>query len=193
MYGLRRRHIKSRAELLRDEVGAGFDHLLRAGRYAAEGVGASVGPRIEAARGQLGPAAGRVATQAAGRARDAASYSWGATTGALAPLTSAVNGRRAGGWAARRADRVARRVRSTTPIAMRRKRGRQMARKRGFMLAGLLAAGLALGAAGALVARRRQQRWDEYEPGRVTEPMAGQPPIGEPAHPGGAMPGTSRG
>jgi hypothetical protein len=47
----------------------------------------------------------------------------------------------------------------------RKKREREMARKRGFMLAGLLAMGAALGAVGALVARRRRQHsWEEYEP-----------------------------
>ncbi|MEJ3742447.1 hypothetical protein WEI85_04015 [Actinomycetes bacterium KLBMP 9797] len=52
-----------------------------------------------------------------------------------------------------------------------RKKEPRMSRKRWPMLAGLLAAGAALGAAGALVMRRRkQQQWQEYDPTQAIEP-----------------------
>jgi cytoskeletal protein RodZ len=48
-----------------------------------------------------------------------------------------------------------------------------MSRKRWSMLAGLLAAGAAVGAAGALVMRRRKrQQWEEYGPSPALESAA---------------------
>jgi hypothetical protein len=155
VFGFGRR--KTRSQLMRDELSEGFDHLMQAATHAAGGVGATVGPRVNAARDYVSPTTERV--------RGAASQGWGTTVTALAPLAVAARqGAAQAGATARNAK-----PKSLKAIRMKKKEPK-MSRKRGAMLAVLLTAGAAAGAAGALVMRRRkQQRWEEYDPNQALE------------------------
>lgn len=133
-----RRQKLTRAELVRREFGEGFDHLMQAAAHAAGGVGATVGPRAAVVRGYLAPGVGKVRES---------------TVTAFAPIAVAA---KQGSDQAKKAN-----ARATKKI----KKETSMSRKRWPMLAGLLAAGAAVGAASALVMRRRKRaQWDEYDP-----------------------------
>jgi hypothetical protein len=153
--GIRRRTTKSHRQLAKDELSESFDHLMQAATHLAGGVGKSVGPRVNTAREYMSPATGKM--------RNSATQGWEATIAALAPLAEAARD------GARQAGGTARKAKAKNLKAIRKKENR-MSRKRWPMLAGLLAAGTAVGAAGALVMRRRKrQQWEEYDPSR---PMA---------------------
>lgn len=138
----------SRGKLVKAELGESVDHLMRAATHAAYGVGATVGPRADAARVYLSPTATMV--------RRRASDGWESTMTRFAPLAvAAADG-------ARQAGSVALKARSKKMKAMRKKNS--MARRRWPMLTGLLVAGAVAGAVGAIAMRRRQQPWDEYDP-----------------------------
>src|SRR5439155_5300580 len=47
------REVKTHSQLMRDELGEGFDHLWQAAGHVANGVGATVGPRWDSARERL--------------------------------------------------------------------------------------------------------------------------------------------
>ncbi|HEU5108783.1 MAG TPA: hypothetical protein VFT95_09520 [Micromonosporaceae bacterium] len=141
--GLRRRPAKAHARLLREELSESLEHFMQAANHAAGGVNAAVSPRMHAARERVGPATDK--------ARSAAAARLGATAAALAPIATAAKngGRRAVG---------------KKPI----KRTRRWPR-----IATLLAAGAAVGAAGAFVLRhRRRQQWEEYDPSQPVETTA---------------------
>jgi hypothetical protein len=112
---------------------------VQAANHAAGGVNATVGPRMHAARERVTPATDK--------ARTAAAAGLGATAAALAPLATAA---RKGG----------RRAIGKTPV----KPARRWPR-----IATLLAAGAAVGAAGAFIMRRRRQQWQEYDPSSPVE------------------------
>jgi hypothetical protein len=85
--------------------------------------------------------------------RDAAAHGLDSTVAAFTPLVDAA--RTGAANATRKAQRARRK-------AMKRESG--LARKRATILVGLLTAGVAAGAAGAIIARRRNRsRWEEYE------------------------------
>lgn len=155
MFGFGQR--KARSKIVKAELGESLDHLMQAATHAANGVGATVRPRVTAAREAVSPAATKV--------RHTASRRWGSTITALAPLAVAAADN------ARQAGTVARKAGSQNVKAMgKKKKGSQMSRRRWPMLAGLLAAGAAVGATSAMVMRRRkQQQWDEYDPGAALE------------------------
>ncbi|GAA4678944.1 hypothetical protein Prum_043540 [Phytohabitans rumicis] len=155
MLGIGRR--KTRSQLVKAELGESFDHFMQAATHAAGGVGATMGPRT---------------ADGVDRVKSAASQGWESTMAALAPLAvAALDGAREAGRTTRKAGSKARSV--TT------KKESRMSRNRWPMLAGLLAAGAAVGAAGALVMRRRkQQQWQEYDPNKAIDPTA---PLEEPA------------
>jgi hypothetical protein len=104
--------------------------------------------------GHLRAAAGHAATGAAdrlttpyGTARTIAAQSWSTTKGAISPLYDQV---REGAATARKERRMA-----------------KMKKRRWPVFAGLLAAGAAVGAAGAMIARRRRAtaaQWNDFEP-----------------------------
>lgn len=155
MFGIGRR--KTHSEHIKGELGESFDHFMQAATHAASGVGATVGPRVHAARDLVAPATDRL--------RHGASNGWESTVTALAPLAIAA------AEGARQAGGVARKAKPKKPGLMR-KRGSQMSRRRWPILAGLLATGAIVGAAGAVVRKRRMtQQWDEYDPGRGPGPM----------------------
>ncbi|MEW2382563.1 hypothetical protein AB0873_10805 [Micromonospora sp. NPDC047707] len=167
VFGIGRR--KTQGQLAKAELNQGFGHLKQAATYAARGAGATVGPRVLAARGAIAPTAVVV--------RDRASSGYASTVAALAPLAlalrnaqaeaagKAVNGRKA---AAAKQAAVSRKVKAKNMKAARKKKS-----GRGGLMTGLLAAGAVAGLAGAMAMRRRreQQEWAEYDPTRSLEPM----------------------
>ncbi len=146
MFGIGRS--KTRSQLVREELEEGLDHLRQAATHAAEGVGATVGPRVHAAR--------EVVTPAARSARNAAA-------GGIAALTPlAVAAAESARQAGKQAGKSSRRIKRKNVKALRRAVGREergMSRNR--KLAGLLMIGIAAGAAGGMIMRRRRQREEE--------------------------------
>lgn len=157
MLGMARR--KTRSQLVKAELGESFGHFMQAATHAAGGVGATMGPR---------------AADGVHRVRESASHGWESTMATLAPLAAAAaEGAREAGRGTKRAGRKARKAGGMKMRAISPKKEPRMSRGRLPMLIGLLAAGAAVGAAGALVMRRRkQQQWQEYEPSHAMEPVA---------------------
>jgi hypothetical protein len=88
----------------------------------------------------------------------------------LGPLATAA------ATSARQAGDAARRAKAKNLTLMTKKKESRMSRKRWPMLAGMLVAGAAVGAVGALVMRRRRQHeWEEYDPTRAIETPAETP------------------
>lgn len=138
MFGFSSKPVKTRGQLMREEMGTGWEHFVQAANLAASGVGATVGPTT-------------------GKMRTAATRSMDTTMSALAPLAAAY---REGAADATRA--------AMKSSAL--KKESKMSRKNTGMLIGLLAAGAAVGVAGALVMRRRKhQQWSEYDPSEALE------------------------
>ncbi|PYC68780.1 hypothetical protein C7C45_17495 [Micromonospora arborensis] len=154
VFGFGRR--KSQGQLAKAELNQSISHLMQAANHAAKGAGATVGPRVQVARGYVGPAAAKV--------RDQASTGWGTTLTTLAPLAAAARD------GAAQAGPLTRKARSKT---MRITGKKKQPRRRGSMMTGLLAAGVVAGLAGAVAMRRRreQQEWAEYDPTRSLDPM----------------------
>jgi hypothetical protein len=154
VFGIGRR--KSEGQLAKAELNQSISHLVQAANHAAKGAGATVGPRVQMARGYVGPAAAIV--------RDRASTGWGTTLTTLAPLAAAARD------GAAQAGPLTRKARSKN---MRITGKKKQPRRRGSMMTGLLAAGAIAGLAGAVALRRRreQQEWAEYDPTRTLEPM----------------------
>ena len=151
MHGRRRTH----GQLVKAELGESFDHFVRAAAHAANGVGESVGPRVETARGFLAPAATRF--------RRRTFSGWGSTMTALVPLAAAATDN------TRQAGSLSRKAGSKKMRTMGKKQS-LLARRRWSILTGLLAAGAVAGAAGAIMMRRRQQPdWDSYDPGHALD------------------------
>ncbi|WP_346125115.1 hypothetical protein [Micromonospora coerulea] len=168
VFGIGRR--KTQGQLAKAELNQGIGHLRQAATYAAKGAGASVGPRVQAARGAVAPTAVIV--------RDRASSGMASTVAALAPLVlavrnaqaetagKAVTGRRA---AAAKQTAMSKKVKAKNMKAAKKKQKKS----RGGMMTGLLAAGTVAGLAGAMAMRRRreQQEWAEYDPAGKLDPM----------------------
>jgi hypothetical protein len=134
---------------MRDELSEGFGHLWQAAAHAAGGVGATVGPKWEATRGTM--------PIRLGRARRAGME---ATMAAFLPLMEAARAGAAG--ATRTAQQAGRKAGMRAGMRVGRTAPRRSNRR--TMLVGFLAAGAAVGTAGALLARRRNRaRWQEYE------------------------------
>ncbi|WP_130329948.1 hypothetical protein [Micromonospora kangleipakensis] len=168
VFGIGRR--KTQGQLAKAELNQGIGHLRQAATYAAKGAGATVGPRVQAARGAVAPTAVVV--------RDRASSGVASTVAALAPLVlaarnaraetagKAVAGRKA---AAAKQAAVSKKVKAKNMKAAKKKQKKS----RGGMMTGLLAAGTVAGLAGAMAMRRRreQQEWAEYDPAGKLDPM----------------------
>ncbi|TDC57734.1 hypothetical protein E1258_21645 [Micromonospora sp. KC207] len=165
VFGIARR--KTQGQLARAELNQGIGHLRQAATYAAKGAGATVGPRVQAARGAVAPTALVV--------RDRASSGFASTVAALAPLALAVRNAQAeatGKAVAGKKAAAARRAAESRKVKAKiMKAKRKQKRSRGTMV-GLLAAGTVAGLAGAMAMRRRreQQEWSEYDPTRTLEP-----------------------
>ncbi|MEU5788652.1 hypothetical protein ABZ754_13095 [Micromonospora purpureochromogenes] len=167
VFGIGRR--KTQGQLAKAELNQGIGHLRQAATYAAKGAGATVGPRVQAARGVVTPTAVIV--------RDRASNGFASTVAALAPLALAVRnaqaqtagkaltGRKA---AAAKQTAMSKKAKARNLKAAKKK---QKQKKSGSMMTGLLAAGAVAGVAGAMAMRRRreQQEWAEYDPTQSVE------------------------
>ncbi|WP_091625853.1 hypothetical protein [Micromonospora peucetia] len=168
VFGIGRR--KTQGQLAKVELNQGLGHLRQAATYAAKGAGATVGPRVQAARGAVAPTAVLV--------RDRASSGLASTVAALAPLALAV--RKAQAEAAGKAVTGRKAVAAKQAAATRKVKAKNMkasrkknSRRGGSMMTGLLAAGAVAGVAAMAMRRRReQQEWTEYDPTRgKLEPM----------------------
>jgi hypothetical protein len=143
----RRRQATTHRRQMTDELVESFDHLRLAASHAASGTANLVGPRYESARNSAKKSA-KSAKKSAGPAVRRANR---ATAAAVMPLAIAVGRNARKGKA-----KVTRRETNT--------------RRWPMVLGGLVAAGAAVGAAGALIARRRAKRdqWEEYGSTRTT-------------------------
>lgn len=102
--------------------------------------------------------------------RQAATHAATGMSETLGPLAAAA------ATNARHAGDTARRATAKNLKVMTRKKEPRMSRKRWPMMAGLLAAGAAVGAVGALVMRRRRRHeWEEYDPTQAIETPAEAP------------------
>lgn len=184
VFGIVRR--KSRSELVRQELNQGMEHFRQAAAHAAQGTGATVGPKFYAAKDRMQPAAGRV--------KDVAVSGWGSTVASLAPLAAAAteNVRQTSKDAkqandkAKKATKAKDKANTKAAAKLQKKATKAVSRKqskgKSSKLAGLLLVGAAVGAGAAYLAKRRQgQQWDEYDPSRpiaVAEPT--DPTVVEP-------------
>jgi hypothetical protein len=153
VFGIGRR--KTQGQLAKAELNQSIGHLMQAATYAAKGAGATVGPRVQVARGYVAPTAAKV--------RDRATTGWGSTLTTLAPLAAAARD------GASQAGSVTRKAKAKNMRMAKKKKNS----RRGGMMTGLLAAGTIVGLAGAMAMRRRreQQEWAEYDPTRAVEPV----------------------
>jgi hypothetical protein len=160
-----RRRIQTRGELVRSEFGESMDHFRQAATHAAGGVGATVGPNYGKAKDKVSTARDWT-TPKSGKVTGAASSSWDTTMAALAPLLQAA---REGATKASELEakgikidrngtkKVRMEVETTSPE-----------HHMSGTVAALIATGAAVGAAGALAARRRNRvKWSEYEPSQL--------------------------
>ena len=156
MFGIARR--KTHSQLAKRELGESFEHFKQAAAHAARGTGTTLGPRVNTARERVSPAAGKVA--------NVATTGWGST---IAALAAAGDNARDAGAAARKAKAKNAKAMSKKAKAMDKKAAKAAKKKQSgtSKFTKLLVAGAAVGVAGVLVMRRRkQQQWDEYDPGR---------------------------
>jgi len=164
---LRRRAEQPRTERIGYELAEGLSHLRTAALLAAERTAERIGPAVSTARERMAPSVER--------AKDAASRSWENAIAAVTPLTMPPD--RAGRKSrrdrrARRRGRAiqrqltsaqAREVTRRARNAARVLRGQEPRRRRWPWVIGALALGAFAGAAGALIGRQRDERWEEYE------------------------------
>lgn len=147
---------KTHGQLAKEEFNAGFDHMMLAAQQAAGGVGSAMGPRVHDVRSMVRPTATRV--------RTAASTGWDSAVGTFAPIMAAAK------EGAREATEAA--LKAKAREAKRHEKEEQVKQKRIGMALGLLAAGVAVGAAAALVMRRRRRNaWEDYDPSEALESM----------------------
>ncbi len=173
----------TRQDLARAEFVESMDHFRQAATHAAGGLGASVGPKVglgmDMARDRMGSARGYVGTARAyvvpGTAKisRAASRGWDSTIAFVMPLADAARSGsiRAGALPESMKSQAAR-VQIMKPVVINKKvaatepSGGHMA----TAMVSIMAAGAALGATGALVARRRNRsKWAEYEPSALQD------------------------
>ena len=165
MFGFARR--KTQGQLARAELNRGVGHLRQAATHAARGAGATVGPRVQAARSAVTPATIMI--------RDRTSSGLATTAAALAPLTLAIRqaqAEAAGKTAAGKKAVATKQAAATRKVKAKNMKSKKKSRRSGTMI-GLLAAGTVAGLAGAMALRRyrEQQVWAEYDAGAALEPM----------------------
>lgn len=165
MFGIGRR--KTQGQLAKVELNQGIGHLRQAASHAAKGAGATVGPRVQAARVAVAPTAVLV--------RDRASSGVASSAAALAPVLLAMRNARAeaaGKALTGRKAAAAKQSAMTKKKAKDMKAGKKKQRRSRGMTTGLLIAGTVAGLAGAMAMRRRreQQEWAEYDPTGAVAP-----------------------
>jgi hypothetical protein len=155
---------KRRSAIMKRELGQSVDHFKRAATLAAQETSATVGPKVNAARDRVQPAATK--------AKDAASTGWGSAVATLAPLITAAseNVRYAGKKTAKVSKKQAKANKKSAEKLQKHANkalGRKQTSRRSGKLFGLALAGAAVGVAAAYVVRKRKAaQWDEYDPGR---------------------------
>ena len=141
----RRRQVKTHTRLAKEELNESFGHLRMAAAHAADGAAGALAPRVDAARKAVKPQLNR--------AKDAAYGS------ASSLLDVADKG-------SRKAKRMARKGKYKVTG---KKKSRMSGKRWPVLIGGLVAAGTAIGAATAILRKRRsQQLWDEYGSTRTT-------------------------
>jgi len=150
---------------MKNELGQSVDHLMRAATLAAQETSATVGPRLNAAKDRVQPAAVK--------AKGAASSGWDSAVATLTPLvTAATDQVRPTSKAPRKVSRKearkiakdnkksARKLEKRANKALGGKTGTSKTRLFGYALLGT-----AVGVGAAYVAKRRKaSQWEEYEP-----------------------------
>jgi hypothetical protein len=186
---------RRRSAMVKHELGQSVDHFKRAATLAAHETGATVGPKLTAARDRVQPAATK--------AKGAASNSWESAVATLAPLITAAseNVRHAGEKTqnvSRKQAKASRKRAKKLEKRANKALGREQTGRRTGKLFGLALVGAAIGAGAAYMARKRKAaQWDEYDP---SAPIASATPVDgaddaafEPVEPttGLAEPGTA--
>ena len=161
---------RRRSTKMKNEIGQSVDHFKRAASLAAQETGATVGPKINAARDRVQPTAVK--------AKDAATSSWDSALATLTPLVAAATEKAQSvssntAKASKKDVKAARKSTRKNAKKLEKRANKTLGRKQksrtGGKLAALLLAGAAVGAAGAFVVRkRRQEQWDEYDPTPIT-------------------------
>ncbi len=152
---------KNRNAKMKSELGQSVDHFKRAASLAAQETSATVGPRFEAARDRVQPAATK--------AKGVATSGWGSAVATLGPIVAAAseNAKTVGNKSVKVNKKVVKASRKDAKKIE--KRAQKIASRnrsgRGKKLVGLALVGAAVGAAGAYFLRkRRDDQWDEYNP-----------------------------
>jgi len=130
-----RRHVKTQNELMREELGEGFDHLRMAASHAAGTAAALLAPRLEQVRDRLEPTLDKSKSAARSSAQRSAELAR---------------------ESARRANKAARKATG------KKKKESGMAKRWPMVVGGLVLAGAAATAASAVMSRRRQKKWNDY-------------------------------
>jgi hypothetical protein len=150
----RRRQAKTQGRLMREELGESFEHLRLAVGHATGGAANLVGPRFGSAKRSVRPGLRKARRS---------------TVATIVPLALAASGGVRTGLrgSARQAEKAAKAARKGKAKLMREE---PRMRRWPMLLGGLLAAGAVVGAAGAVIARRRANRdqWEEYGTARST-------------------------
>ncbi|WP_432982340.1 hypothetical protein [Dactylosporangium sp. CA-233914] len=132
---------------MRDELGESLDHLRMAAAHAADGASGALAPRVEAARKAVKPRLDSGMNRAMGGMESVV---------VIARERSKQAGRKAGKIGSKSRNKLMRQERKSS-------------RRWPMTIGGLLAAGVAVGAASAYMRRRRnEQSWDEYGSTRTT-------------------------
>jgi hypothetical protein len=157
---------KRRSAMMKRELGQSVDHFKRAATLAAQETGATVGPKFNAARDRVQPAATK--------AKDAAAGGWGSAVATLAPLiTAAGENVRLTGKKTEKVSKKQAKANKKNAQKLEKRANKALGRKqggRGGKLFGLAVAGAAVGAGAAYFVRKRKAaQWDEYDPSRPIE------------------------
>ena len=173
----------TRQDLARAEFVESMDHFRQAATHAAGGLGATVGPKVglgmDVARDRVGSARGYVGTARAyvvpgtEKISRAASRGWDSTIALVMPLADAArSGSLRAAMLPEGVKSQATRVQIMKPVMIK-KKAVTTDSSSGHMataMVSIVAAGAALGATGALVARRRNRsKWAEYEPAALQD------------------------
>jgi len=173
----------TRQDLARAEFVESMDHFRQAATHAAGGLGASVGPKVglgmNMARDRLGSARGYVGTARAyvvpgtTKISRAASRGWDSTIALVMPLADAArSGSIRAAMLPEGVKSQAMRVQIVKPMVIKKKTvtTESSTGHTATAMVSIVAAGAALGATGALVARRRNRsKWAEYEPAALQD------------------------
>ncbi|MGX6604624.1 hypothetical protein ACWKSP_21205 [Micromonosporaceae bacterium Da 78-11] len=153
---------KSRNTRMKNELGQSVDHFKRAASLAAQETSATVGPKFNAAKDRVQPAATA--------AKDVASTGWDSALATLTPLVAAAtdNVRQTGKVTKKSAKKAVKDNKKNAKKLEHRANkalGRKQSKGKGSKLFGFALLGAAVGVGAAYAAkRRRAAQWDEYDP-----------------------------